>query len=214
MMVAELPYPTAILLDWDGTIVDSMARVHQVLSGIGKEMHLPPVTHQQSHDLTIHQKKTGEAVFGLDATRSEQLWKSFSERFFVFDGQLALLDYAENFVVAIPNDIPVGVVSNNRGDLLRAQIDHLGWTQRFGAIVAADEARANKPAPDHALEALRQLGVKPSRDVWLVGDTRGDVECAHAAGLTSILLAGADMPTCQPHYRFSDCRPLQKHLRP
>ena len=211
-MVEELPFPTAILLDWDGTICDSLTRVHDVLSGIGKEMGLPAITHKQSHDATIHGSQAGNKLFHLDQEENKKYWDLFSERFFIFDGQVTLLEGAAEFIQSVPPVIPIGIVSNNRSDLLNAQIQHLGWAERFGAVVAVDDAPKNKPAPDAALYALDKLDVPASRNVWFVGDTRGDIECAHAAGLTSILLSQSEPTDCTPHYRFTDCTPLRKHF--
>ena len=211
-MPLALPPPAAILLDWDGTICDSMTRLYEIQKQICVELGLPVLTQQQNHETTIHGRRGAHVALKLDDATGDRFYDLFAERFFVFDGQVTLLEGAAEFVQNIPADIPVGIVSNNRSDLLNAQIRHLGWAGRFGAVVAIDEAPKNKPAPDAALFALGILGVPPGKNVWFVGDTRGDIECAQAAGLTSILLAAAKPADCQPHHLFPDCTPLRKHF--
>lgn len=82
------------------------------------------------------------------------------------------------------------VVSNKRGDLLRAEADQLGWTGYFTEIIGAGDAKADKPAPDPVDLALDGSGISRSMAVWYVGDGAIDVECARNAGLTAILIHG------------------------
>ncbi len=211
-MTAELPFPTAILLDWDGTIVDSVMRVHNTLQNVHETMGIPAPTVEQSHQATIYGPIAGSMVFGLDEKRCQEHLGLFNEKFCQLDGQIVLLDGVEEFILNIPPGIPAGVVSNAPGEFLREQIAALGWQKRFGAVVGAWEASQIKPFPDPAFYALKKLGVPPSRSVWFVGDTRGDIECAHAAGLTSILLSQSEPTDCTPHHRFTDCTPIRKHF--
>ncbi|MBV8776512.1 MAG: HAD family hydrolase, partial [Alphaproteobacteria bacterium] len=74
------------------------------------------------------------------------------------------------------------------GTVLRSEAEHLGWTPFFGAIVGAGDAHADKPHCAPVELALRPSGVAPGPDVWFVGDTAVDMECALAAGCVPVLL--------------------------
>ncbi|GAC1402009.1 MAG: HAD family hydrolase [Candidatus Velthaea sp.] len=60
----------------------------------------------------------------------------------------------------------------------------------FDARATADDAASSKPAPDIVAAALERSGSPAARAV-LIGDTRYDIESAHAAGIRAIgLLCG------------------------
>jgi HAD superfamily hydrolase (TIGR01509 family) len=63
----------------------------------------------------------------------------------------------------------------------------LGLSGRFQAIVAGDEVRHRKPAPDVYLEAVRRLGADPRRTV-AIEDSAPGVASARAAGLKTVAI--------------------------
>jgi len=61
----------------------------------------------------------------------------------------------------------------------------LGLERRFGALVAAEDVKAGKPAPDVFLTAAARLGVPPGRCV-VVEDAEAGIEAARRAGMSSV----------------------------
>ena len=88
----------------------------------------------------------------------------------------------------------LGIVSNKTGELLRREVARLGWSGYFGSIVGAGDAPADKPACEPVHLALASSGVPAGAEVWFVGDTAVDIECARNSGCVGVLLAEA-MPT-------------------
>jgi phosphoglycolate phosphatase len=88
------------------------------------------------------------------------------------------------------NDVGIymSVVSNKDGELLRTEVAHLGWTSFFGAVVGANDAARAKPAPEPIHLSLEPGNIVAGRDVWFVGDTDIDMECAIAGGVVPVLL--------------------------
>jgi phosphoglycolate phosphatase len=80
------------------------------------------------------------------------------------------------------------VVSNKTGAILRLEVERLGWTGLFGSIVGAGDAAADKPHAAPVMLALGPSGIAAGEEVWLVGDTEVDVECALNSGVVPILL--------------------------
>jgi putative hydrolase of the HAD superfamily len=77
--------------------------------------------------------------------------------------------------------LEVAVVSN--WDVgLTEQLERLGTTSLFGAIVTTAEAGAPKPEPAVFRLAIERVGVAPDRALH-VGDEPGDEEGARAAGM-------------------------------
>ena len=84
-------------------------------------------------------------------------------------------------------NIPLFVVSNKRGDLLRKEVDYLSWNRYFNKIVGAGDCSKDKPAAVTVATALGHAGLNPSKDVWFVGDSAVDMECANNSGCTALL---------------------------
>jgi phosphoglycolate phosphatase len=85
----------------------------------------------------------------------------------------------------------LAVVSNKTGAVLRGEATHLGWSALFGSIVGAGDTHADKPHRAPVELALQSSGIRPGPDVWFVGDTAVDMECAIASGCVPVLL-GSD----------------------
>ena len=82
----------------------------------------------------------------------------------------------------------VGVVSNKTGGFLRKEVEHLGWRKYFAKVVGAGDAPNDKPAPDPVHLALDGSGIAAGPEVWFVGDTEMDMECAHLSCCVPVLL--------------------------
>jgi phosphoglycolate phosphatase len=118
------------------------------------------------------------------------------ERLTPFPGREAMLRALAD------NAVYLAVVSNKTGAVLRAEAAHLGWLSLFGCIVGAGDAIADKPACAPVELALQSSGVRPSADVWFVGDAPIDMECADASGCVPVLLGCA-----QPSEEFAQFPP-------
>jgi HAD superfamily hydrolase (TIGR01509 family) len=77
---------------------------------------------------------------------------------------------------------PMAVASNSERRLVDLALTGSGLADSFGAVVAGDEVRYPKPAPDLYLEACRRLGTSPHRAVAVEDSPRG-AAAARAAGL-------------------------------
>jgi len=70
----------------------------------------------------------------------------------------------------------------------RALIEALGLAQLFDAVAGGDSFAVRKPDPGHLLATLHRLEASPEAAV-MVGDSRNDVLAARAAGLPVIAMA-------------------------
>jgi phosphoglycolate phosphatase len=117
-------------------------------------------------------------------------------------------------------EVFLGVVSNKTGELLRREVAQLGWSGFFGSIVGAGDAPVDKPASEPVHLALLPSGVPAGAEVWFVGDTAIDMECARNSGCVAVLLGNAEPPEeCArefarfaPHLSFADEADLFRSL--
>lgn len=116
------------------------------------------------------------------------------------DGALKPLSNADKAIKAAAGlGVPMGVVSNKLASLIHAEVRQFGWSGHFKTIVGAGDADEGKPSPKPLLLALDRLGLRPSNDIWLVGDTDNDIECAVAAECACVYLGQEN----KPNARFS-----------
>jgi phosphoglycolate phosphatase len=127
------------------------------------------------------------AIFG---ERWEEARQIYMDRFQAIHlERLTALPGRETMLRALSADGHyLAVVSNKTGAVLRAEAEHIGWSPLFGSIVGAGDAHTDKPHCAPVELALKPSGISPGPDVWFVGDTAVDMECAIAAGCVPVLL--------------------------
>jgi phosphoglycolate phosphatase len=111
----------------------------------------------------------------------------------------------------------LGVVSNKRGRFLRLEAERLGWTGHFGRLVGAADAPVDKPAVEPVDLALVESGIPRGADVWFVGDTDIDMNCAINAGCLPVLLRrepvqAGEFDAYPPALHLRDCAGLAARL--
>jgi phosphoglycolate phosphatase len=198
--------PTAILFDWDNTLIDGWAAIEAGLNAAFAAFGKPAWTREQV--LANVRKSLRDSFpehFGHEWERARDIFyeavhATHLEVIRPLPASIAMLDSLAH--------LPLGVVSNKQGPLLRKEALHLGWAERFGALVGAGDAVADKPsgAPLHL--ALAQMGLSAGPHIWYVGDTSIDMQAARAAGCRAVLLGDAahdgGIAACAPDMAFTD----------
>jgi len=188
-MSVPLPTPSAVLFDWDGTLIDNweaiVAGINQALSAFDK----PTWNRDEAMDrISASQRDSFPKLFGDDWQQARDIfYAGFAAEHLnlltVLDGARELLDAAAG--------VPMALVSNKNGDFLRKEAEYLGWTPRFRTLVGATDAVADKPDPAPVHLALQGSGIAASPHVWFVGDSGIDLKTARAAGCTAIVVRHA-----------------------
>ena len=206
--------PRAALFDWDNTLVDTWPVIHEAMNTTLAAMGHPTWTIEQTRNRV--RRALREAFPPMFGDRWEEARDVFYGRFRdIHLERLEVRPGAEALLSAFAErSVYLGVVSNKMGDHLRREADHLGWSRYFGRIVGATDAERDKPALETVDMALEGSGILPGRDVWFVGDTEIDLQCAYNAGCTGILIresAPGDQEFCSfpPHMHFPSCSELQ-----
>lgn len=208
--------PRAVLFDWDNTLVDSWAVIHEALVATFEAMGHAPWTLDETKQRVRHSLR--EAFPPLFGSRWEEACQLYLDTFTSMHlDRLTALEGAEPLLAALAQEgYYLAVVSNKTGMLLRREAEHLGWSRYFRTMVGAGDASADKPHPAVVHAALSGSGIEPASS-WLVGDTVLDVECAAAAGCVPVLIVAPDAkeetPKALSMLRFSDCTDLLQGLR-
>jgi phosphoglycolate phosphatase len=207
--------PTAILFDWDNTLIDGWAAIESGLNAAFAAFGKPAWTREQV--LANVRKSLRDSFpehFGQEWERARDIF---------YDAVRAThlqvirpLPETLHMLDALAH-LPLGVVSNKQGPLLRTEAAHLGWAERFHVLVGAGDAVADKPsgAPLHL--ALQRMGLSAGPHVWYVGDTAIDMQAARAAGCVAVLLGDAEhdggIAACAPDMAFTGGVHLAARLR-
>jgi phosphoglycolate phosphatase len=200
--------PRAILFDWDNTLVDSWGTIHEALNFVMGAMGKPEwslddtrtrvrLSLRESFPMHFGERWQEAQTIYLDRFREIHL-----DRLTALPGREAMLHSLA------AQGIFLGVVSNKTGPLLRREVERLGWSSFFGSVIGAGDAAADKPACEPVHLALAPSGIPAGEDVWFVGDTAIDMECAKNSGCVGVLLGEAmsedEFARFAPQLSFAD----------
>ena len=221
-MSAALLRPSAVLFDWDNTLVDSWAVIHAALNETFTAMDHPNWTRAETEARVRGSlRDTFPGMFG-------ERWHDAEKTFYDAFGRLHLENLtplpgaAELLRQLAEMGIYLGVVSTKRGHFLRLEAEHLGWDRHFRQLAGAGDAARDKPCREHVDHALGlgtgTAGPAAGPKVWFVGDADIDIVCARNAGCSAVLVR-AQPPTAEelavaaPDLHFANLTALSEHLR-
>jgi len=173
-----------LVFDWDGTLMDSEARIVACLRAVIADLQLPEMEIRPLRNIIGLGLK--EAVLALYPDASEEFVKSFIERYryhflsdnhqsaVMFPGAREVLNrlYQFGYLLAI-------ATGKGRAGLERS-LDETGSKGFFHATRCADES-LSKPHPQMLLDIMAILDVEPSQTL-MIGDTEYDMQMAQQAG--------------------------------
>jgi phosphoglycolate phosphatase len=215
--MTERKLPRAILFDWDNTLVESWGVIHEAMNLTLDAMGFGRWSREETETrVRASLRDSFPTMFGERWRDAEQVfYSSFSA---IHLKHLRALPGADELLahLAQVERIYLGVVSNKRGEYLRREADHLGWTRHFRTLAGAGDAARDKPAVEHVQLALGELAC--GSDIWMVGDADIDLKCAWNAGCTPVLMRAAapgegEFPGHEPALYFPDCAGLLAYLR-
>lgn len=193
--VVSGPPVSTVVLDLDGTLVDTAADIANAINEMLAGHDLPPQTPGYVESYTGHGAR--ELVAGvyegmgvevdderLDADLAT--YQTAYRRVPVKDSVL-YADAREALVRLKRHGVPVGICTNKGEAMARTVLEHLGVADLIDVVVGADTLKVHKPDPHHLLETIRRLGGDPASTLF-VGDTPIDVETGRRAEVRTWLV--------------------------
>jgi HAD superfamily hydrolase (TIGR01509 family) len=181
--------PEAVLLDMDGTLVDSDAAVERAWTGWAAEHGVDPdavlaIAHGSPPEPTVRRMLPGldEQAVARAAARQMDLQYDDLSDVVAAPGAHALLAALDRLA------LPWAVVTSADVRLARARLSAAGIPEP-PLLVTVEDVRVGKPDPEGYLLAAARLGVDPSRCL-VVEDAGPGVEAGRAAGMTVAGLRG------------------------
>ena len=180
----------AVLFDLDGTLVDSAPDLGAAADQLRTDRGLP------SLDLALYRPMSGAGARGMLAVAfgikpehpefaalREEFLDNYERRLTrqtqPFDGIATVID------ALLQRGLAWGVVTNKASRFSVPLTRSMPLFGSAGALVSGDTTPHAKPHPAPLLEAARQLGVDPSRCMY-VGDDERDIVAGRAAHMATV----------------------------
>lgn len=185
------PAAEAVILDLDGTLLDTAPDLIGSINELLAELELAPLAREQLMPVVSHGSAAlirrgfnlDERDPGFEPLRRRLLdiyARRISRETRPFPGIMALVETLER------RGIPWGVVTNKPGWLARPLLRDLGLTPRLACLVTGDCLPERKPSPQPIISGCAQLGTAPQHCVT-IGDAERDVQASHRAGAMSLI---------------------------
>ena len=193
----SLPRPRMILIDLDGTLVDSVPDLAFSVDAMMDELGLPRRGEPAVRNWVgngVERLVKRALVNDLEGEPDPELYaralpafmrvyqQNTSLRSRLYPGVREGLDrlQAEGF--------RLGCVTNKAERFTLPLLRDKGILDRFALVVAGDTLAFSKPHPAPLLHAAAELGVTPSESL-MVGDSRSDVKAARTAGFRIVCMS-------------------------
>jgi HAD superfamily hydrolase (TIGR01509 family) len=183
-----MPLTPYVLLDFDGTLVNSEALYWKAERDVFRKHHLPfdDTEHANNYGgLSLEEFATALTTrFGRGINWEEELRCHYAD---VLAHELRAHDGVDDFLLAHSDRI--ALVSNSRRSDLKQKIEWAGLHPRLlDGCVTRDDVKHGKPAPDVYLLALSRLHLS-AEDAIAIEDSVVGIASASAAGIQTFGVA-------------------------
>jgi phosphoglycolate phosphatase len=209
-MTPELD-PRMVLIDLDGTLVDSVPDLAFSVDLMMAELGRPTRGEAEVRNWVgngverlVKRALTGTLDGEPDADEFERAFPIFSETYAAHNGERSRLypGVREGVEMLSQRGLRLGCVTNKAARFTEPLLDALGIADRFGIVVCGDQLPEKKPHPMPLLHAAKHLGAEPAESLML-GDSISDVKAARAAGFSVVCVSygynhGLDIRDAEP----------------
>jgi phosphoglycolate phosphatase len=192
-----LPAVRAVLLDLDGTLVDSLPDIARAVNILLHEegrahLTLDDVRGMVGHGIATLVKRAVDARGGVSGP--QELARLVARMMEIYGANLTggtrLLPGAAALLHGLADSgAALALVTNKPEAMSRRILEHFGLASLIPVVVGGDTCKTRKPDPEMLFHALALLDIVPGQAVML-GDSAADIDAARAAGMRSIVLAG------------------------
>ena len=192
-----LKKPQLVLIDVDGTLVDSVPDLTFCVDSMMQQLGMPARGEQQVRQWVgngVERLVRRALINRLDGEPDENLFQkalpifenlyrdNTSRRSRLYPGVKATLDFLKT------TDVRLGCVTNKAAQFTLPLLKDLGISDYFELVICGDTLPKKKPDPMPLLHAAEKLGVKPENSLML-GDSQSDVKEARAAGFSIVCMS-------------------------
>lgn len=198
-----LPRVDAVIVDLDGTMVDTMGDFNEAINRMLRELALPPIeAHHIEHMVGKGSEHLLRSVLkhvlaldgkSLSAMDTEALypsaWTSYQRHYLAINGQFSAM-YAgveEGLKGLRARGLRLVCLTNKPTDFALPLLKAKGLDGYFEMVFGGDAFERKKPDPLPLIKTCEALGTAPARTL-MVGDSSNDAQAARAAGCPVVLV--------------------------
>jgi len=180
----------AVLIDLDGTLLDTVLDLHAAANGMLADLGRPPVSVEAIRAYVgrgipnlVKRVLAGAREAADDpAPPPSAALESFKRHYAHFNGRAArpFPGVLEGLEALRELRLPLGVITNKARDFTLPLLERTGLMPYFAVTVAGDMLPKSKPDPMPLIWACGRLNVSPA-DTLMIGDSVHDFHAARAA---------------------------------
>jgi len=221
----QLLRPELVLIDVDGTLVDSVPDLAWCVDRMLEQLEMPVRGEARVREWVGNgvEKLVQRALTDdLDGKADRPLFDvaypifldlyadNISRRSVLYPGVKEGLEYLRR------SGYRLGAVTNKAAQFTAPLLQDLGVAGYFGLVVSGDTLPVKKPDPGPLLHAAEHFGVEPGRCL-MIGDSVSDVKAARAAGFAIVCMSygynhGQDIRKAGPDAVIDSMAELKKLL--
>lgn len=192
-----MPAIKAVLIDLDGTLLDTVLDLHAAADAMLADLGRPPVAVADIRAYVgrgipnlVKRVLAGTLDAADDpAPPPEQALASFKRHYAHFNGRRAtsfpgVMDGLDAFKA---KGLPLGVITNKAQAFTLPLLERTGLAPYLSVIVSGDSLPKPKPDPMPLVWACGRLNVSPA-DTLMIGDSVHDFHAGRAAGCRTFLV--------------------------
>lgn len=187
----------AVLIDLDGTLLDTVLDLHAAANGMLADLGRPPVAVEDIRAYVgrgipnlVKRVLAGKLEAADDPTPPPaEALASFKKHYAHYNGRAAqpFPGAIEGLEALKELNLPLGVITNKAKDFALPLLERTGLAPYFAVAVAGDMLPKPKPDPMPLVWACGRLNVSPA-DTLMIGDSVHDFKAARAAGCQVFLV--------------------------
>jgi phosphoglycolate phosphatase len=192
-----LKRPEMVLIDVDGTLVDSVPDLAWCVDAMMHELGMPEHGEQKVRHWVgngVERLVKRALIDNLEGEPDEVLYKkalpifqglyidNTSKRSCLYDGVLEALEFLKG------TGVQMGCVTNKASQFTIPLLEDMGIKGYFETVICGDMVERKKPDPLPLLLAAEQMGADPEKSLML-GDSMSDVKASRAAGFGIVCMS-------------------------
>ncbi len=195
--VGNLQRPSLVLIDLDGTLVDSVPDLCEAANLMLAQLGARPLPEQQVKayvgngiERLIHRCLTGQLEGIAEATTYTQARDQFFKHYEAQNGLNSLLypGVVEGINQLQNLGIALACITNKSARFSAPLLKHFDLLRHFEILVSGDTLKYQKPSPQPLLHAALELGHGVSQTL-MVGDSIHDINAARAAKMPVVAVS-------------------------
>ena len=176
-----------VIIDWDGTLVDSLNVHFETYRLVAEKFKIKADIESVKNMTGMTAPKIIRKTFDInDEERLKEVLKTKDDMYINESWKkVEPMKGAKEFLESIKEKFILSVATSSFMNAVRPVMEKLDWHYHFMEIVARDDVKNGKPAPDMLLLVCKRTGIAPTDSIYL-GDSIHDMAAAKSAGMTGI----------------------------